>query len=57
MKFLMLVAVSLPLVGCSEPVVLKVNVHDEEGKPVTNAVVNVKTLKRLVETLIQVTIV
>lgn len=48
MKFLMLVAVSLPLVGCSEPVVLKVNVHDEEGKPVTNAVVNVKTLKRLV---------
>lgn len=48
MKFLMLVAVSLPLVGCSEPVVLKVNVRDEEGKPVTNAVVNVKTLKRLV---------
>ena len=48
MKLLMLIVIALPLAGCSEPVVLKVNVHDEEGEPVTNAVVNIKTLKRLV---------
>lgn len=46
-KLLMLAAVSLPLVGCSESVVFKVNVHDENGNPVTNAVVNIKTLKKL----------
>lgn len=46
-KLLMMVAVSLPLVGCSESVVFKVNVHDEDGNPVTNAVAEIKTLKRL----------
>ena len=46
-KLLMLTAVSLSLVGCSESVVFKVNVHDENGSPVTNAVVNIKTLKKL----------
>lgn len=46
-KLLMLAAVSLSLVGCSESVVFKVNVHDENGSPVTNAVVNIKTLKKL----------
>ena len=48
MKVLMLFVIVLPLAGCSESVVFKINVHDEEGKPVTNAVVNIKTLKRLV---------
>lgn len=45
-KLLLIVTMALPLVGCSEPVVLKVNVNDEVGNPVSNAVVKIETLKK-----------
>lgn len=46
-SLMMLVLLSLPLVGCSESVTLKVNVHDESGHPVTNAIIKIETLKKL----------
>lgn len=42
----MLTVAALSLVGCSQSVDLTVNVRDEEGNPVTNAVVKIKTLKK-----------
>ena len=45
-KFMILVVVMFPLVGCTETVRFSVKVTDEEGCPVTNAVVKIETLKR-----------
>ena len=40
-KLLLIATMALPLVGCSESVVLKVHVTDEGGAPVSNAVVKI----------------
>lgn len=45
-KLLLIATMALPLVGCSESVVLKVHVTDEGGAPVSNAVVKIETLKK-----------
>ena len=45
-RVMMLLLVVLPLTGCSETVRFSVKVTDEEGCPVTNAVVKIETLKR-----------
>lgn len=47
MKLILLMLVVFPLVGCSESVRFSVKVTDEEGCPVTNAMVRIKSLKRL----------
>ena len=47
MKLMLVMLITLPLVGCAESVVLKVNVRDEDGGPVTNAIVEIQTLKKL----------
>lgn len=46
-KLLLMGMIALPFVGCSESVALKVDVTDEEGYPVTNAVLKIQALKKL----------
>ena len=45
-KLLLIATMALPLVGCSESVSLKLNVKDEDGRPVTNAMVKITTLRK-----------
>ena len=46
MKLLMLLVIALPLAGCLQSVKLTINVTDEDGESVSNAVVRIETLKK-----------